>query len=575
MFKLKPGNVFQKINKMDRKQAYTLGAIVVVCFVALLTLASFLGNAEDSSFEDFNTRGYDLAQMPFVNDEAEQYLLASKYPDMQGNNSTMLYSAADKQARQQEDSAQAAEEAAEEATEAGATDDTYYGGGYSGGGYTGGGTPRAPTQVGQLSSASMSRSGGSGVNTSWGAPRGDFSPYKSQEKGSEIPTQTQLRNQDARRALAQFAQASRAAAGLKDGKGANAKRALMGANVRGSEAFTDSGVDLSKTAGLTLDTNAPVSTADLGNLDKAVSDAAAAGKSNKDKAQENYRQSMEERIREQLFSGMINMGLQAMGNLLNQGVSALQGTIAGNQALNNSLESSGAQLADAQLTNANKDLLVAQYGQDKVDAWMAQNPNGRVWQCQADLSGSGTTGGTISPVPTKPEMPQQSAFVSQSGSSNEGGVVTLGAQDQARYDMAMEEYNRQNEAYNAYQNASDEEKLQIRTDRMEANIQAQKQAVKSFSDQYVRYQKAHKTGAAWESAVAAKNVARTAYTGKSVIDTTKLTTKKNTSSAPTGGASTTYKTPNDFHTHTQYEDYVKGLNVGEKEEKSLLNIQSL
>ena len=85
MFKLKPGNVFQKLNQMDRKQAYTLGAIVLVCFVALTTLASFMGNADESSFEDYNTRGYDLAQMPFLNDEAEEYLLASKYPDMQGN----------------------------------------------------------------------------------------------------------------------------------------------------------------------------------------------------------------------------------------------------------------------------------------------------------------------------------------------------------------------------------------------------------------------------------------------------------------------------------------------------------
>ena len=70
---------------MDRKQAYTLGAIVVVVFVALITMASFLGKADDSSFDGFNSRGYDLAQMPFVNDEAEEYLLASKYPDMQGN----------------------------------------------------------------------------------------------------------------------------------------------------------------------------------------------------------------------------------------------------------------------------------------------------------------------------------------------------------------------------------------------------------------------------------------------------------------------------------------------------------
>ena len=103
MFKLKPGNVFQKLNKMDKKQAYTWGAIVVVCFIALITLASFLDDADDASFDGFNTRGYDLAQMPFVNDEAEEYLLASKYPDMKNNGSTMLYSQAEKEARQEAD----------------------------------------------------------------------------------------------------------------------------------------------------------------------------------------------------------------------------------------------------------------------------------------------------------------------------------------------------------------------------------------------------------------------------------------------------------------------------------------
>ena len=37
MFKLKPGNVFQKMQKMNKKQAYTIGGIVVALFIALLT----------------------------------------------------------------------------------------------------------------------------------------------------------------------------------------------------------------------------------------------------------------------------------------------------------------------------------------------------------------------------------------------------------------------------------------------------------------------------------------------------------------------------------------------------------
>ena len=110
MFKLKPGNVFEKMNKMNRKQAYTLGAIVIVCLIALISLASFMGQADDESFDNLNARGYDLAQMPFVSDEAEQYLLASKYPDMQNNGATVLYSAEEKEERQAEDAEAAAEE---------------------------------------------------------------------------------------------------------------------------------------------------------------------------------------------------------------------------------------------------------------------------------------------------------------------------------------------------------------------------------------------------------------------------------------------------------------------------------
>ena len=316
MFKLKPGNVFQKINKMDRKQAYTIGAIVLVCFVALLTLASFLGNADDSSFEDYNTRGYDLAQMPFLNDEAEEYLLASKYPDMQGNNSTMLYSAEEEKERQEEDAA-AAEEAGEEDTASLAGESAGASGGYSGyGGYRGGGRTAAPTQVGKLGSASMGTASGSGVNATWGSPGGDFSPYKSQEKGSETPVQ--FKNQDARRALSQFSQGSRAAAGFRDSKSANAKKALMGGYVQGSEAFTDKGVDLSKTGGLAIDPNAPVSSADLSNLDDKVAEAAKDAKDKKEEFEKGDGLSWLEKLGQQLVSGLVDKVIEAGGNALEQ-----------------------------------------------------------------------------------------------------------------------------------------------------------------------------------------------------------------------------------------------------------------
>jgi len=315
MFKFKAGNVFQKLNKMDRKKAYTLGALIVVCFIALLTLASFMGKADDASFDDFSTRGYDLAQMPFVNDEAEQYLLAAKYPDMQNNGSTLLYSAEEKEARQEED-AQNEEEYTDDSSSGSSAYEAPTSRGYAGYGRGGGGTS-SPTQVGQLGSASMGHASGSGINSSYGAPRGDFSPYKSQEKGSELPTV--LQNKNARKALWQTARGSRAAAGLRDGKGGNAKRAMMGGNIQGADAFTDKGVDLSKAAGLALDTNAPVTSSDLSNLDDAVSDTA--DKANDDKNQEE--KDLWDKLLEQALSGLVNIGVQAIGNLANRGIDAM------------------------------------------------------------------------------------------------------------------------------------------------------------------------------------------------------------------------------------------------------------
>ena len=354
MFKLKPGNVFQKINKMDRKQAYTVGAIVLVCFIALLTLASFLGDAEDTSFEDFNTRGYDLAQMPFLNDEAEEYLLASKYPDMQGNNSTMLYSAAEKEARQEEDAANAEAEASEEtAGEDSSSGSSYSSSGYGGYSGYGGGRTATPTQVGKLGSASMSHAGGSGVSGTWGAPRGDFSPYKSQEKGSETPMQ--LKNQDARRALSQFAQGSRAAAGFRDSKGANAKRAMMGANVAGSDAFADGAVDLSKTGGLAIDPNAPVSSSDLGNIDDKVAEAANKGKEDKDKFNEALEQNFWEQLGQQILSGLADIGVQQVGKLLDQQVNQWQANMAGNSAFKDALREQSDSLYNKKLSELTDD----------------------------------------------------------------------------------------------------------------------------------------------------------------------------------------------------------------------------
>ncbi|WP_428046404.1 hypothetical protein [Candidatus Avelusimicrobium fimicolum] len=438
MFKLKPGNVFQKINKMDRKQAYTLGAIVVVVFVALITMASFLGKADDSSFDGFNSRGYDLAQMPFVNDEAEEYLLASKYPDMQGNNSTMLYSSSEKEERQAEDAAQAEEEASGDTSSDTASADSSYSG-YSGRGYSGRGGARTPTQIGQLGSASMRGSGGSGISATWGAPKGDFSPYKSQDKGTETPLQ--LKNTDAKKALSQFARGSAAAAGLKDGKSINAKRALMGAGIKGSEAFSETGaVDLSKAGGLNLDTNAPVSSADLKNLDKKVSEAAKKGKEEKKKEDEKFGNTLANDLWKQVLTKAVDLGMQQ----LSEGIDTWMANISANKAGNNYAAEIGKELLNKNvndLTDEEKALVSSALGKSDLgtgtvrDAWK----NNGVKQ-------------TEQKVPTMPTKPSKQDYMTSS--SDNGSEQVL---DKTRWNAAREQYQKDKQEYDSYQDTRKDE----------------------------------------------------------------------------------------------------------------------
>ena len=438
MFKLKPGNVFQKINKMDRKQAYTLGAIVVVVFVALITMASFLGKADDSSFDGFNSRGYDLAQMPFVNDEAEEYLLASKYPDMQGNNSTMLYSSSEKEERQAEDAAQAEEEASGDTSSDTASADSSYSG-YSGRGYSGRGGARTPTQIGQLGSASMRGSGGSGISATWGAPKGDFSPYKSQDKGTETPLQ--LKNTDAKKALSQFARGSAAAAGLKDGKSINAKRALMGAGIKGSEAFSETGaVDLSKAGGLNLDTNAPVSSADLSNLDKKIADANQKGKEEKKKEDEKFGNTLANDLWKQVLTKAVDLGMQQ----LSEGIDTWMANMSANKAGNNYAAELGKELLNkdvSKLTPEEKALVSSALGKSDLgtgtvrDAWK----NNGVKQ-------------TEQKVPTMPTKPSKQDYMTSS--SDNGSEQVL---DKTRWNAAREQYQKDKQAYDSYQDTRKDE----------------------------------------------------------------------------------------------------------------------
>lgn len=335
MFTFKPKKVFEKLNKMDRKQAYTIGAIAVVLIVALLMLVSAVTGGDDDSFDGMNPHGYDLAQLPFATDAAEQYLLAAKYPDMQENGSTLLYKAEDKEKRQEEDAQNAADEAANEMDAAGRSSDeeaNWAGssGGRGYGGYGGrGGSGRGSTEIGQLSSAGMASSGGSGINSTYG-PSGDFRQFKGREnRGNEA--QAQFKTADARQALAQFRHGSEAAARINENKMRNMGKAIFGGNIQGSDAFGKDGVDLSKlqNGGLTLDTSAPATTTDLDNLDKKVADAAKKAEDKKKEEQKRkWWEDMLIDLAKQAASSLVSSFMDTAGD-------AIKGAINGQSAYYN------------------------------------------------------------------------------------------------------------------------------------------------------------------------------------------------------------------------------------------------
>lgn len=310
------GDAWKKLQKMDRKQAYTFGGIAVVALVALISIAS-MGGQDPEDFNDFETRGYDLANMPFSTDEAEQYLLASKYPDMNDKSHAGLYSKSEKEARQAEDAAEAQAKLNTSATSKGSEyrPNRYYGGG-------GGGASASPTQVGELNSAGLKSASGSGMKSTFG-PQGDFSNFRSQEKGKDKFVPNGPGKGNARTALYQTAKASRAAAGLKNDKLLNAKKAMMGGNVKGSDAFLDDSgaVNLDKLAGLELDTNAPISSADLGGFDEALQDA------NDDGAQEDKDEDELEWWEELLQEVVAEAAKMVVNELVSLGADSMRGAI--------------------------------------------------------------------------------------------------------------------------------------------------------------------------------------------------------------------------------------------------------
>ena len=320
MFKLKKGNVIQKINSMDRKQIYTYGGVAIAVIVALLLLASFLGNAEDPSFEGFSSRGYDLANSPFVTDEAEQALLASKYPDMQEQPSNFLYSEEEKEARQEADGVdpdaldEEALDTEEEDFSSGSSGSGSSTGSSSGsrgyGGYRGSGAGRQPTTINSMGHANQAQAGGHGVSGYWGGPNVDNRPYQQRDIDTgKIQTQKE-QTPDAKRALSQFSKGAQLAAGMKDNRALNIKRAVMGADSKTGAVDLKDVKDSSQ-----LDTSAPQNeTPDLQALKDEVKDTA----NNPDKNKNDNKVETKESFLEQLGKQLLDIGLKLGEHMLTQ-----------------------------------------------------------------------------------------------------------------------------------------------------------------------------------------------------------------------------------------------------------------
>lgn len=304
------GKVFKKLNHMDKKQAYTYGAIGVVCLVALLTLASVAGGGADDSLDNLNARGYDLAQMPFLNDEAENYLLASKYPDMKNNNVSALYSPRDKKDRQEEDAKESAESGAADtsADTSGSYNSSSYGSGYTG---RGGGGRGTPTQIGSFSSSGSmaSASGGNTSATYGGTMRGDFSPFQRESKGNEAP----FKPQNAKQALTRFNAASRAAArGVN--KAVDSRKALLGSQVEGGFGTDSNGVPLGESKGINYD---EAESADLSGLDDTMAEKAQEARDKKEAEKLADGQSFWSMLGGKLLDMGLNLAQQWAGNQIN------------------------------------------------------------------------------------------------------------------------------------------------------------------------------------------------------------------------------------------------------------------
>ena len=298
------GAFSQRWNELGLKKqraVYTwLGILLSAGVVLYLAIPLFETSSKPANLNGYETHNYDLGKMPFTTDEAEKYLVDTKYQDMQEPVTDGIYSQEERAQRQREDEQaavyqreymrqQALAQQQAQADKLNPQVEGYQPAGAVGPSVTGGtSAARAKTKIEKMASANLAPAKGTGVGGLFG-PSGNVSSSKDKTKKDENNDfgADEHGAADAKEALFRMATGSRAAAGLAGDKETNARKALAGGSVTGREAFiADSeGINLDSLdgQGLGLDPNAIQGGANAEGLDERIQAAIHKSKDQKEK----------------------------------------------------------------------------------------------------------------------------------------------------------------------------------------------------------------------------------------------------------------------------------------------------
>ena len=309
-------SAWNQFDAKDQRIVYTWGAMILVVIVVMFLVIPLFHTAPTAvDFSEYDTHAYDLADMPFTSDEAEEYLVSAKYPELQEARREGIYSQEQKTERQAADQEAAARQkeymqqqaAAQQQASSDKLNPQVEG--YqvaSNGGATPTGTP-----IEKLASASFKTASGKGITGVFGASSGAINSKNQQNKdeGTDATSDDEHGINDAKEALFRMSRDSRAAAGLGGDKETNARKALVGGGVTGNKAFMadSAGVELDSLSGHGLDLDPELlAGADAGELDKRIQKAIHKSKDEKEKEETEWEKWMA------TFREIISNGISAL-----------------------------------------------------------------------------------------------------------------------------------------------------------------------------------------------------------------------------------------------------------------------